>query len=233
MWCKNLLLRGSDGYPPETCPHCGMNPMPGEDPTKGGKVDPKVASRAARNRGSAPKTTRLSTARTGKVVIGVDPGARYTGVVVRDGDCVLHAETIVRPLELQSPTEWALKVTERLAEIIKIHGGKIPMGVEGISDPKGFQNGKRAALNPRDIIRAGIVLGAVVALWPDAVVVAPGKNGSQHYTKYPSVLIGKRPADLPGSTNGAGTRDHEQSAYDVAGKAAGLIFPPTVAPIFS
>jgi hypothetical protein len=162
--------------------------------------------------------------------VGVDPGARYTGVVVRDGDVVLHSSTLVRPEEMKSGTEWALSVVEQLKEIL-LAFPNIPMGVEGISDPKGFQHGKKAAINPKDIIRAGIVLGAVVATWPKAVIIDPGNNGSQHYSHYPAELIGRRPADLPGAANGAGTRNHEQSAYDVAGKAAVVHFPKSVDPL--
>lgn len=198
--------------------------MPGEDPTKGGKVDPRTAAKAQRNRGAAPKKGRLGGTPVGKPVMGVDPGSRYTGVVVRDGDVVLHSSTLVRPQELNS-TDWALLVVAGVQEIRKEFPARLPMGVEGVNPPTGFSRGKKAALNPKDIIRAGIVLGAVVATWPTAQIVPPGRNGSQHYTHYPSVLIGRRPADLPGASNGAGTRDHEQSAYDVAGKAANHFYP--------
>jgi hypothetical protein len=152
----------------------------------------------------------------GQLVIGVDPGARYTGVVVRNGEIVVHSTTLVRPKELDGVT-WAKLVVEGVQEILKEFGA-IPMGLEGISDPKGFQNGKRAAINPRDIIRTGIVVGAVAVAFPDAQIIAPGKNGSRGKENYPPVLVGRRPKTLPGDSNGAGTRNHEQSAFDVAGK---------------
>jgi hypothetical protein len=219
IWCGagNRRPRGQEH---SKCFRCGLDPMPSEDPTKGGKVDPTVASGAARNRRGVPKRGRLSDTPALEPVIGIDPGARYTGVVIRDGDVVLHASTLVRSQQMTSPTEWALLVLAQVEDVLRDYPQMIPLGVEGVSDPKGFQHGKRAAINPKDIIRAGIVLGAVVARWPTGLVIPPGGNGSQHYTHYPSVLIGRRPADLPGSTNGAGTRDHEQSAYDVAGKTA-------------
>lgn len=198
--------------------------MPGEDPTKGGKVDPQKAKKAARNRRNAPRKGRINLKPVGRPIIGVDPGARYTGVVVRDGDAVLHSSTLVRPKDM-SATDWAVHVVVGVQEILKGFPATTPVAVEGVNDPKGFHHGKRAALNPKDIIRAGIVLGAVVATWPTATVVPPGGNGSQHYSTYPDSLIGRRPADLPGSTNGAGTRDHEQSAYDVAGKAVPTAYP--------
>lgn len=202
--------------------------MPGEDPTKGGKVDPVAARSAARNKRGSAKQGRLGVTGVGQPIIGVDPGARYTGVVVRDGDAVLHSSTLVRPDSVESGTEWALLVVEQLRAIVKDFPATMPFAVEGISDPKGFQGGKRAAINPKDIIRAGIVLGAVVAVWPQAIVVPPGNNGSQHYSHYPASLIGRRPADLPGDSQGAGTRGHEQSAFDVAGKGASVAYPRKV-----
>lgn len=218
VWCKTPNPK-PDGNTHTRCCRCGLDPMPSEDPTKGGKVNPATASKTARSRRSAPKRGRLSTKPVGQPIIGIDPGAKYTGVVIRDGDAILHASTLVRK-EAQDSTTWALAVIRDIKNILAEHTSLMPVAVEGINDPKGFHRGQRAAINPKDIIRAGIVLGAVIATWPDAIVVPPGNNGSQHYTHYPADLIGRRPADLPGSSNNAGTRDHEQSAYDVAGKGA-------------
>lgn len=231
VWCAAGNRVDGKGNPPDKCHQCGLNPMPGEDPTKGGKVDPKTAKKSARNKRGSVKTGRLSSEGIGQPIIGVDPGARYTGVIVRDGDAVLHASTLVRPKSLESGTEWALLVVEQIRQIMKEFPTTMPMGVEGISDPKGFQHGKKAAINPKDIIRAGIVLGAVIATWPRATVIPPGNNGSQHYSHYPASLIGRRPADLPGDSQSAGTRGHEQSAYDVAGKASDVFYPKTQKPL--
>lgn len=224
VWCRSGNRYDENGKPPMVCFNCGLNPMPGEDPTKGGKVDPDKAVRAKRNRKSSPLVGTLGTEPLGKPVLGIDPGARYTGVVIRDGDVVLHSSTLVRPETIESGTEWALSCVTQVLEIVQEYG-TIPVGIEGISDPKGFQHGKKAAINPKDIIRAGIVLGALVVVFPNAAIIPPGKNGSKHYSHYPSVLIGRRPSDLPGSSQSAGTRGHEQSAYDVAGKASELFYP--------
>lgn len=224
-WCHAANRLTEIGELPEICFNCGLNPQPGEDMTKGGKVDPKKALKSSRNRKTDPISRKLSKERTGKIVIGIDPGARYTGVVIRDGDVVLHSSTLVRPKDLESGTDWALSVVVQVQEILKEFPTMIPVAIEGISDPKGFQHGKKAAINPKDIIRAGIVLGALVAIYPTAVIIPPGGNGSQHYSHYPAELIGRRPADLPGSTQEAGTRGHEQSAYDVGGKALAIFYP--------
>lgn len=101
------------------------------------------------------------------------------------------------------------------------------VAVEGVSAPKGFKDGKQASINPRYIVFTAVVFGGVANQFA-AHVVPPGGNGSQNITHYPPPLVGRRPADLPGSTNGAGTRDHEQSAWDVAGKAAAEVWPREV-----
>lgn len=225
VWCQSAIRKTPEGGFPVSCSNCGLNPMPGEDPTKGGKVNPSKASKTRKNATQAPKKGKLDLVPLGKPILGIDPGARYTGVLVRDGDAVLHSSTLVRPKDMDSGTEWALSVVQQVNTILEDFSEELPVGIEGISDPKGFQHGKKAAINPKDIIRAGIVLGALAQRFPKAFIVPPGKNGSQHYSHYPDVLIGRRPADLPGSGNAAGTRNHEQSAYDVAGKAARHFYP--------
>lgn len=234
QWCKGGVryVDGPQGTRvwPDRCPHCSMHPHPSPvDETVGGKVDPEVAKRAGRNRRSAQRITALSTVPAGQPILGIDPGYRYVGIVVRDGDVVLSATTLVRPDSIDDPFEWAEFVCE---EARAIHFRDCPpgtkVGVEGVSAPKGFKNGQRASLDPKFILFTGVVAGAVFREFKgEAVIVAPGGNGSQHVTHYPPALVKQRPKDLPGSSNNAGTRAHEQSAYDVAGKAARIWHPPT------
>jgi hypothetical protein len=156
--------------------------------------------------------------------LGIDPGARYTGVVVRDGDELLSASTIVRPPEIPA-VSWALlvpRIIER--EVVAAFPSIVAVGIEGISDPKGWQGGKKSPINPKDIIRAGMVLGACAERFHGRyplVIVPPKKNGSGGF--YPAALTGRRPASLHGAANGAGTRDHERSAWDIAGETPFLI----------
>lgn len=150
------------------------------------------------------------------VVIGIDPGARNTGVVARQNDAVLYSTTIVTPDDGSDPLTHARNVAARTAEIVATFPGAV-VGVESISAPKGYKDGKRSPLNPKHIMYAAAVAGAVAERFPDAHLIAPGGNGSQHESQYPPMLIGRRPKDLPGS-NTSGTRNHERSAYDVAGK---------------
>lgn len=150
-------------------------------------------------------------------VLGIDPGARYTGITVRDNDTPIYSGIFVRPQEM-SAYDWALE-SKRLSLEVYDEFNPTHVALEGISDPKGFHKGQQAAINPKDIIRTGIVLGALLATWPDAIVVEPGGNGDRHESFYPDCLNGRRPKTLAGSNTGANTRKHEKSAYDVAGKA--------------
>lgn len=227
-WCGAGNRLDENGQLPTVCFACGLDPRSAlaPAPTAGAKSSGKAApARTGKSRGAVPRARAHDPVAPGQPIVGIDPGARYTGVVVRDGDVVLHSSTLVRPKDLPSGTEWAKSVVAQIAAILAAFPAGMPVAVEGISDPKGFHKGQKAAINPRDIIRAGIVLGAVVATWPDAIVVDPGGNGSQHASHYPPELAGRRPAALPGSSQGAGTRGHEQSAYDVAGKGAKVAYP--------
>lgn len=151
------------------------------------------------------------------IVIGIDPGARYTGVSVRDlaENTILLSSTYVKPEEIPIVT-WAIHVSNLIAEEVVGAYPEARIGIEGISDPKGYSNGKKSPINPKHIIRAGIVLGALAMRFPEAVIVPPGHNGTSR-SGYPDVLNGRRPKTLPGNAKGAGTRNHEKSAYDVAG----------------
>lgn len=151
----------------------------------------------------------------GVVVAGVDPGGRYTGLVVRDGDQPLFAETVTRGDD-EPAHVYAARVTETVLCVLGGFSDAAVVGVEGVNSPSGFANGQKAFINPKGLIHAAMVFGAVTSHLPDCVVVPPGRNGSRVW--YPPELLGRRPKDLPGE-GGAGTRAHEQSAYDVAGRA--------------
>ena len=154
------------------------------------------------------------------ITIGIDPGAKYTGVSVRQNNTVLVSSTYVKPEE-KPQVAWAVELGDKIEQDITSKFPNAPIGIEGISDPKGFQGGKRAPINPKHIIKAAIVLGALAKKFPNAVIVKSGKNGNQDW--YPEELIGRRPKDLQGSAEGAGTRNHERSAFDVAGEVEGYL----------
>lgn len=178
----------------------------------------EIATPVLKTRKHAPRETPFNnTVDDGSpVFIGIDPGARYTGVLVRQNDAVLLSSTIVR-MEDMDPLDWGREVVRRLRPIISEFPDAI-LGVETVTAPTGFAGGKKAPLNPKYIINAAAVAGAVANEWEEAYIILPKGNGSQHESHYPSELIGRRPKTLLGNADGAKTRAHERSAYDVAGK---------------
>lgn len=224
-WCGHGIRLAADGGIPSRCSNCGLFPAQ-KSPNAASATEKKPRAKSttgAKDRRKSPRQIPFDTDLTGNRVIGVDPGARYTGIVIRDGDTPLYSATLVRDKDT-APGVWAREVIVFLRGLLA-EWGDMPMGVEGVSDPKGFKGGERAALNPAHIMRAAVVFGAVAAVWPDSVIIPPGGNGSQHESHYPDSMRGRRPKDLPGSNTGAGTRAHEQSAYDVAGKAWKIFYP--------
>lgn len=156
------------------------------------------------------------------VVIGIDPGATNTGVSVRNGDKVLLSSTYVKPKDM-APITWAVEVAQRVQEeVINLYPDAL-IGIEGVTVPNAYNQGKLALNSPKYIIWTALVVGAIAVNNPNAVIVRPGKNGSQDLSSYPAELIGRRPKDLAGVSVGSGTRNHEKSAYDVAGEVEGLL----------
>jgi hypothetical protein len=155
-------------------------------------------------------------------VIGIDPGATYCGVVVRDGAELILASTYVKPKDM-NPMAWASYAANTVVNDVVSQYPDYKVGIEGVSVPNAYNNGKLSLNSPKWVIWLGMVAGAFAALLPDAVIIRPGKNGSQPVDTYPKALSGRRPKDLLGSAIGAGTRNHEKSAWDVAGEVEFMI----------
>ena len=155
------------------------------------------------------------------ITIGIDPGGKYTGLsVASDGECLLSS-TLVKPDDVP-PITWAVEVAKLVKEVTDLYP-EAKIGIEGVTVPNAYNQGKLSLNSPKYIIRTAMVVGALAVQYPDAVIVRPGKNGSQPIDTYPQVLQGRRPKDLPGSNNGAGTRNHERSAWDVANEVEFLL----------
>lgn len=160
------------------------------------------------------QTTPLTTA---LVTVGIDPGPRNTAVCVREAgtSTVLYSSTWRRDDET-TPVEWAKEVVALIAaEVLPLFPNR-QVGYENVTVPQTHFRGQKSFLNPKHSIHLALIVGALAIVFPDGMVVRPGKNGSQPLDTYPEVLKGRRPKTLPGRNN-AGTRDHERSAFDVAG----------------
>lgn len=178
---------------------------------------PAVSKKPEKTKAEWVKEIHESHARGDTIVVGIDPGARYIGFCIRnDKNHIFVSSTFRRTDEMPDGVEWAKLVVQRIQDELRDIEYHV-MGIEGIADPKGFKGGKRDALNPRDIIRTGIVVGALSITYPNAYIVRPRSNGSKDSSEYPECLIGRRPPELGGIKDpGVTVRDHERSAYDVS-----------------
>lgn len=152
-----------------------------------------------------------------KIIIGIDPGATNVGICVRQGDTVLFSSTYARP-DVIPQVAWATLAVKKFEEEVlsQFKEEEIIIGIEDVTSPSAYMGGKLQLLNPSNTIKLAVVVGAFAQRFPQAVIIRPGKNGSQPADTYPAELNGRRPVTLQGSNN-SGTRNHERSAYDVAG----------------
>ena len=146
-------------------------------------------------------------------VLGVDPGAMATGLVLLDdAGTVVDATTAHRGTRALGG--WVDHVLERVDAVL---GDRVVVvGVEGVRPPRSHLSGKRSlgVSDPQVMYDTAAVVGAVLAVFSAAVVVPPGGNGKAPKTSYPGVLLGKRPRAF--TVSEVSSRQHEWSAFDVA-----------------
>jgi hypothetical protein len=170
-----------------------------------------------------PVRGRGLTSRGAGWVLGVDPGANATGVVVRSGAELVDGTTAVRD-KGETVEQYAAGVvnlvagiTERFSETLD---GRPLVAIEAVLAPNVWNNGERVILHPQSVMDtctvAGHIAGWATAERLDVEWVRPGHNGQGFMGAYPAEL---RP------TRGIGAgRDrlrHLRSASDVAGTAMG------------
>lgn len=185
--------------------------------------------------------------------LGVDPGARHTGLCVRVLDVVLDAVTVDHgdadgQETVDGDRAYLRAVLDGVTWLTELHQPEatrlmraaypdeldeeypIAVAVEGVNKPSAWHQGKKAPVSPKvgwNVARTMLVYGAVLASFPSAVVVPPGGNGEldratnggtgAQAAYYPPELRRVRPARFTSSAYKG--REHERSAYDVAGRA--------------
>lgn len=167
------------------------------------------------------------------IVVGVDPGAVDTGLVVLDTSpavtarrpagsiALLSTATISRPAEpgrdlLNVPDEYLIDVNAAIASAVREYAPDL-IGVENVKRPAWRVGGKVKPLDPTAIMATSIVLGAVLGRrWTvDLVRVPPDGNGS-------ILPLHAYPEPLATKGKGHDKRRHERSAFDVALRARDL-----------
>lgn len=166
-------------------------------------------------------------------VLGVDPGARWTGIVLVSAfggrvEKLLYWETIERSaggVVLPLPAEYTNQVLAVLNAIeSEPQLGFDLVGIEGVNRPS-WHMGGRAAANPEAIMGTAWLGGIVQGAYPEeSRIVTPGGNGAGALSSYPEQLVSsseRRRANWKGTIGGPKAKlRHVRSAYDVARVAA-------------
>lgn len=129
--------------------------------------------------------------------IGVDPGAKETGVVVRTGETIWWQSVLTG-----TPAEIVREVRDLWLDLLHPI-----LAVEDLNAP----NPHVGMMNPASLIGTAKVLGAILGAFPEAIVVPPGGNGSGPLSAYPEAL---RPTRGKGA--GKDKLRHCRSAWDVS-----------------
>lgn len=163
------------------------------------------------------------------IVVGVDPGARNTGIAVIDYTVLrpgvpklIASTTISRPddgYRIEAvPRAYLQVVLGSVLEAVVDHGAA-GIGCEGIHSPTGHAKGRGGhIINPGPLLATAQVVGAIIGrMWRvPCYRIEPLGNGHLFPLHvYPD----------PIGTRGKGNdkRQHERSAFDVALSAAPLI----------
>jgi hypothetical protein len=157
------------------------------------------------------------------VIVGVDPGGAWCGIVVRRGADAVWVDAVHRGDEvgdagwlahvrasLNAAMAQAASLDAALAEAAGLRQGKGLLAVEDVVAP----NPHVRVTNVAALLGTAKVVGMVLAVHPTAILVRPGGHGSAPLASYPPNLVGDR------ERAGSGRLKHARSAYDVAG--AGL-----------
>lgn len=157
------------------------------------------------------------------VVIGVDPGGRQTGLVVRYGNSCLAADLVTRDDPEPFPgADYLAEVVDAIGGLVVYASQDLPelagaappkVAVEAVVHPSGHVR----MINAAGLLGTATVLGAVLAHFPKAIVVPPASHGAGPRSAYPAVLW------PPTEKRGTGRRRHLRSAWDIADAGAFLV----------
>jgi hypothetical protein len=157
-----------------------------------------------------------------KPVVGVDPGGRFTGIIARYGpDLLAHwltRRTVDGGRHTYTLAGYIALVLDDLAEAKRralTHAGPgYVVAVEDLQEP----NPHMGLTNIRGALDTAAVLGAVLAHFPEAILVPPGRHGTAMLRLYPSTLVGPRER----TGHGKAPLQHCRAAWDIAGAGAVL-----------
>lgn len=165
------------------------------------------------------------------LVVAVDPGPSYTGVVARQGESLLAYTVVTRGAWEESLEAYARRVLEDVEVVVgsarSINGDVSVYAVESYDPP----NPHVGAVHPTQIAETAWLTGFVYQALRDiareqqvsCVLVPPNKHGRSALGAYPEELV------TEGERRGSSWRmrpagrstdvSHARSAFDVAGAA--------------
>lgn len=149
------------------------------------------------------------------VIIGVDPGGQCVGIVARHRDELIYHGLLTRGDRAMAG--WVRAVTQGCRDaawaVPRQIGSTRPtvLAVEDLNPPTPHMG----ITSVRGLLDTAQVLGAVLHVYPGAIVVPPGGHGSGPIAAYPDALRPKT-----GRGRGHDRLRHCRSGWDVAGAAA-------------
>lgn len=148
-------------------------------------------------------------------IVGVDPGGRSTGIVVRHADKLVHRALIERgagqPIDdyLELVIDTISQLRTKIIHQTALGPAQLPLtAVEDLRDP----NPHLGLTAVRGIIDTAQVIGAIAGR-TRIVRIPPGGHGAGPLRAYPDELRGLR------EKRGQGRYRHLRSAWDIAGAA--------------
>lgn len=164
--------------------------------------------------------------------VGIDPGSVSTGIVVRYGNRLLwhrvvhrdEDEDVVRGVGVGPAylTDVMAAMTEAM-QCVHATGHMANVAVEGVVPPNPHiktAKGERRITNPGPVMGTAMVLGAILARFPAAVVVPPGDHGHGMLGSYPEPLVTAAEARRGLRRQAGDSSDirHCRAAWDCAGQ---------------
>lgn len=126
--------------------------------------------------------------------VGVDPGARHTGIVRRAGTDLLDWTVIDREDVEPGATRPGRATFAAVADAIRVMADGGPVAVEHVRAPNPHvrREDGNSVIDPLDLIDTARLVGYLEAMLPDAVLVDPAKHGARELGSYPEQLVTPR-----------------------------------------
>jgi hypothetical protein len=148
-------------------------------------------------------------------VVGVDPGATWTGVVALSAEAEVCDQVVLQ----RRGGNWNAYRLLVLATLGSFEPEVV--AVESVRTPSPYIGNRRRVISPRPAIETARVWGWVeawgVTTGRRVVVVPPARHGQRPLDDYPGSLVGRN------ETAGTGRLRHLRSAYDIALAATGTL----------